>query len=228
MMRWGNLNRSTTARLFRGLLTGGLAGLLAAGAASDVAAQSMPGPVYFELGNAGHEELAKNISKKLELRADPGSDEVDRLLEQWKRETGGPVTGWDWVAVDRLWIRAADPVAADSALQLARVAGGVPEAILLLDQARIAFLTNDPDLAEQAYWEGCGASDEAAALEYWLDIESLATPDEAAEWDRFRRLPVPARDMCQFLRKFWAMRSLASGLPVGSRMSLHYARLRYA
>ncbi len=228
MMRSGNLNRSTTARLFRGLLAGGLAGLLAAGGASDVAAQSMPGPVYFELGNAGHEKLAKKISKKLELRSDPGSDDVDKLLEQWKRETGGPVTGWDWVAVDRLWIRAADPVAADSALQLARETGGVPEAILLLDQARIAFLTNDPDLAEQAYWEGCGASDEAAALEYWLDIESLATPDEASEWDRFRRLPVPARDMCRFLRKFWAERSLASGLPVGSRMSLHYARVRYA
>ena len=126
MMRSGNLNRSTTARLFRGLLAGGLAGLLAAGGASDVAAQSMTGPEYVELGNAGHEKLAKKISKKLELRSDPGGDDVDKLLEQWKRETGGPVTGWDWVAVDRLWIRAADPVAADSALQLARETGGVP------------------------------------------------------------------------------------------------------
>ena len=62
MMRSGNLNRSTTARLFRGLFAGGLAGLLAAGAPSDIAAQSMPGPVYFELGNAGHENLAKKIS----------------------------------------------------------------------------------------------------------------------------------------------------------------------
>jgi hypothetical protein len=228
MMRSGDLNRSSVTRLIRVLLAGGLAGVLVTGTVSEIPAQTMPGHVYFELGNSGHEKLAKKISKKLELRADPGSDDVNKLLEQWERETGGPVTGWDWVAVERLWIRAADPVAADSALQLARDAGGVPEAILLLDQARIAFLTDDPDLAEQAYWEGCEASNEAAALEYWLDIEPLATPDEAAEWDRFRRLPVPARDMCQFLRKFWAERSLASGLPVGSRMSLHYARLRFA
>jgi len=227
-MRLGNSDRSFVPHLFRGLLAGGLACVLGAAAVSELPAQTMPGPVYFDLGNAGHEKLARKISKRLELRADPGSDDVVRLLEQWERETGGPVTGWDWVAVDRLWIRAGDPVAADSALRLAREAGGVPEAILLLDQARIAFLTDDPDLAEQAYWEGCGASNEAAALEYWLDIEPLATPDEVAEWDRFRRLPVPARSMCQFLRKFWAERSLASGLPVGSRMSLHYARLRFA
>ena len=228
MMRSGDLDGSFVTRLFRGLLVSGLACVLGAGTASELPAQTMPGPVYFELGNAGHENLAKQISKRLELRADPGSDDVEKLLEQWERETGGPVTGWDWVAVDRLWIRAANPVAADSALQRAREAGGVPEAILLLDQARIAFQTNDPDQAVQAYWAGCGASNEAAALEYWLDIEPLATPEESAEWDRFRRLPVPARDMCQFLRKFWAERSLASGLPVGSRMSLHYARLRYA
>lgn len=228
MMRSGDLNRSSVTRLVRGLLTAGVAGLLVAGTANELPAQTMPGPVYFELGNAGHEKLAKKISKRLELRADPGTGDVKKLLAQWERETGGPVTGWDWVAVERLWIRAADPVSADSALQRAREAGGVPEAILLLDQARISFLTDDPDLAEQAYWDGCGASDEAAALEYWLDIEPLATPDEAAEWDRFRRLPVPARNMCQFLRRFWAERSLASGLPVGSRMSLHYARLRYA
>ena len=229
MMRSGNLNRSSgVGRVVGRLFSTCLTGLLVAGVVTEVPAQTMPGPVYFELGNSGHEKLAKKISKKLELRADPGSEDVNKLLEQWKRETGGPVSGWDWVAVDRLWIRAGDPVAADSALTLAREAGGVPEAILLLDEARIAFLTDDPDLAEKAYWEGCGASDEAAALEYWLDVESLATPDELAEWDRFRRLPVPARSMCQFLRKFWAERSLASGLPVGSRMSLHYARLRFA
>ncbi len=228
MMRSGGVNWSFDRFLLRGVLAGGLACLLVAGPAREVSAQTMPDPVYFDLGNAGHEKLAKKISKKLELRSDPGSDDVDHLLADWERETGGPVTGWDWVAVERLWIRAGDPVDADSALQRARAAGGVPEAILLLDEARIAFLTDDPDLAAQAYWKGCGASDEAAALEYWLDIEPLATPEEAAEWDRFRRLPVPARSMCRFLRGFWAERALASGLPVESRMSLHYARLRYA
>ncbi|GAF92942.1 unnamed protein product, partial [marine sediment metagenome] len=69
MMRSGDLNSSSVTRLIRGLLTGGLAGFLVAGTATDVPAQTMPGPVYFELGNAGHEKLAKKISKRLELRA---------------------------------------------------------------------------------------------------------------------------------------------------------------
>lgn len=228
MMRRRDTFRTFVGSLFRGIAIGGLAGMMMTGSPAEIGAQTMPGPVYFDLGNAGHEKLAKKISKKLELRSDPDSEDVVDLLADWEKETGGPVTGWDWIAVTRLWIRASDPVAADSALQRAREAGGVPEGILLLDKARIAFLTDDPDLAAQAYWKGCGASDEAAALEYWLDIEPLATPDEVAEWDRFRRLPVPARSMCRFLRAFWAERALASGLPVESRMSLHYARLRYA
>ena len=190
--------------------------------------QTMPTRTYFDLGNAGHEKLAKRISKKLELRADPDDGDVLNLLERWEEETGGPATGWDQVTVARLWIRAGDADAAEAALELARETGGVPEAALLLDEARIEFLRGNPDLAANAYWEGCRTADEAAALEYWLDIESLATPAEMEEWDRFRRLPVPQRDLCAHLRRFWAERSLASGLPLDARMDQHYERVRRA
>ncbi|MCL7926242.1 MAG: hypothetical protein M8841_00515 [marine benthic group bacterium] len=209
------------------------AGLIAAAAIlglgpTGVEGQTMPTQVYFDLGNAGHEKLAKRISKKLELRADPDGDDVVGLLKRWEEETGGPVTGWDQVAVARLWIRADNPDSAQAALDLARNSGDVPEAALLLDEARIEFLRGNPDLAAAAYWKGCRSADEAASLEYWLDIESLATPAEMEEWDRFRRLPVPQRDLCAQLRRFWAERSLASGLPLDARMSLHYERVRRA
>jgi GWxTD domain-containing protein len=192
------------------------------------AGQTMPTQVYFDLGNSGHEKLAKRISKKLELRADPDGDDVNGLLERWERETGGPATGWDEVAVARLWIRAGDPDSAEAALDLARDSGEVPDATLLLDEARIEFLRGNPDLGAAAYWKGCRTAGESASTEYWLDIESLATPAEMEEWDRFRRLPVPQRDLCAHLRRFWAERSLASGLPLDARMSQHYERVRRA
>lgn len=199
-----------------------LAGPAAAGG------QTMPTRTYFDLGNSGHEKLAKRISKKLELRADPDNGDVLDLLERWEEETGGPATGWDQVTVARLWIRAGDADAAEAALELARETGMVPEATLLLDEARIEFLRGNPDLAASSYWMGCRTADEAASLEYWLDIESLATPAEMEEWDRFRRLPVPQRDLCAHLRRFWAERSLASGLPLDARMDQHYERVRHA
>ena len=190
--------------------------------------QTMPTRTYFDLANAGHEKLAKRISKKLELRADPDDGDVKNLLERWNDETGGPATGWDQVAVARLWIRAGDADAAQDALDQARENGKVPEAALLLDEARIEFLRGNPDLAANAYWEGCKTADEASSWEYWLDIESLATPAESEEWDRFRRLPVSQRDLCAQLRRFWAERSLASGLPLDARMDQHYERVRHA
>jgi GWxTD domain-containing protein len=190
--------------------------------------QTMPTRTYFDLANAGHEKLAKRISKKLELRADPDDGDVLNLLERWEEETGGPATGWDQVTVARLWIRSGDADSAEAALELAREMGKVPEAALLLDEARIEFLRGNPDLAANAYWEGCRTADEEASLEYWLDIESLATPAEMEEWDGFRRLPVPQRDLCAHLRRFWAERSLASGLPLDARMDQHYERVRHA
>ncbi|MEJ2546631.1 MAG: hypothetical protein P8125_02320 [Gemmatimonadota bacterium] len=216
------------ARKYGKLLAAALAGAVAVAWPAPASSQTMPTQTYFDLGNAGHEKLAKRISKKLELRSDPDDGDVRALLERWERETGGPVSGWDQLAIARLWIRAGDADAAEEALDLARESDQVPDAALLLDEARIEFIRGNPDLAATAYWEGCQTADEASALEYWLDIESLATPAEMVEWDRFRRLPIPQRDLCSHLRRFWAERSLASGLPIDARMDQHYERVRLA
>lgn len=199
-----------------------------AGATQPASAQTMPAQVYFELTNRGYEDLAKRISKKLEFRSDPDDEDVRSLLERWTREEGGPDDGWDYVAVTRLWLRAGQAAPAELALMDAEESGQVPPSILLLDQARVAFLSGRVDLGAQAYWKGCEQAGETAYKEYWLDIESLATPEELDEWDRFRRLPITQTDLCTFLRRFWNERALAAAMEVGQRLSVHYARTRYA
>jgi GWxTD domain-containing protein len=193
-----------------------------------VQAQTMPAQVYFDLVNRGYEKLANRISKKLELRSDPNDEDVQSLLERWVREEGGPDDGWDYIAVTRLWLRAGQAAQAETALLEAEASGDVPPPILLLDQARVAFLSGQAELAAEAYWKGCEGAGETAYKEYWLDIEVLATPQEMDEWDRFRRLPITDTDLCRFLRRFWNERALASAMEVGQRMSVHYARTRYA
>ena len=213
----------------RGAAITGLAAFLsAAGAVADAAAQTMPAPVYFELTNNGHEKLAKRISKKLELRADPDDGDVQSLLDRWEREEGGPDSGWDYIAVARLWLRAGRAAEAEMALAEAETSGEVPASILLLDQARVAFMNGQRDLGAEAYFKGCTDAGETAYREYWLDVESLATPEEMEEWDRFRRLPITMTDLCRHLRVFWNERALASALEVSQRMSVHYARTRFA
>ncbi|MFQ5890168.1 MAG: GWxTD domain-containing protein [Gemmatimonadota bacterium] len=189
-------------------------------------AQTMPGPVYHELLASGHQKLAERIAKKLDHRAHPDGDDVRELLDRWVEEEGGPDSGYDWLAVTRLWLRAGR--AAEAEMALHRAEGGVAPGQLLLDQARVAFLAKHPALGEEAYWKGCEVADDAGSLEYWLDIGPLATPDEADEWDRFRTLPSNQRDLCAFLRVFWSERALASTVTVGQRISQHYERLRYA
>jgi len=196
--------------------------------AAPAAAQTMPGQVYHELSRQGNEELARHIQKKLELREDPSESDVNEILERWAVGADGPSTGWDWVTVARLWTRAGSPAHAELALANADEAGGVPAAALLLDQARIAFLGGDVRLGEQAYWKGCEMADEATSLQYWRDIEVLATPDELAAWDRFRRLPAGQTDLCAFLRRFWGERAMASTMSIGPRIRQHYQRMQYA
>jgi hypothetical protein len=114
------------------------------------------------------------------------------------------------------------------ALMEAEASGEVPAHILLLDQARVAFLSGQVDLASEAYWKGCEGAGETAYKEYWLDLEALATPAEMEDWDRFRRLPITQTDLCAHLRRFWNERALASAMEVSQRMSVHYARTRFA
>lgn len=212
----------------RSLLVAALVGALSWASAGRLPAQTMPSQVFFDLGNAGHEKLAERIAGRLELRSAPDAEDVESLLARWEREAAGPQTGWDWIAVTRLWIRAADAARAELALRRAAESGEVPESTLLLDQARLAFLSGDPDLAARAYWKGCEGANEAASLEYWLDVEALATPAEMESWDGLRRLPLPAQDLCGFLERFWGERAMASALPLPARLSQHYARLRHA
>ncbi len=205
------------------------AGLFGLVASVDVArAQTMPAPVYFDLTNRGYEKLANRISKKLELRADPDDEDVQSLLDRWEREEGGPDGGWDYIAVTRLWLRAGRAARAEMALMEAEASGEVPAPILLLDQARVAFLSGQMALAAEAYWKGCEGAGETAYKEYWLDIEVLATPEEMDDYDRFRRLPITQTDLCAHLRRFWNERALASAMEVTQRMSVHFARTRYA
>ena len=191
-------------------------------------AQTMPAQTYFDLTNHGYEKLAERISKKLELRADPDDEDVESLLARWEREEGGPDGGWDHVTVTRLWLRAGNAARAELALMDAEASGEVPGPILLIDQARVAFLASQVDLGAQAYWKGCEAAGETARTEYWLVIEVLATPAVVDAWDRMRRLPITQTDVCAYLRRFWNERALASGLEVKQRLSIHYARTRFA
>ena len=196
--------------------------------APETSAQTMPDAVYHELSNAGHEELARRILKKLEMREDPDDDDVTELIARWEREAGGPASALEWVTVARLWTRAGKTARAEHALRMADDMGGAPPAMLLLDRSRIAFLSKDLDVAEQAYWQGCELADEETGLQYWLDVEVLATPDELAAWDQFRRLPASQTDLCGHLRRFWGKRALASTMSIGGRMGLHYSRVRFA
>ncbi|MDT8436016.1 MAG: hypothetical protein RRA92_04605 [Gemmatimonadota bacterium] len=214
----------------RTLLRVALLATLAAGLAGPppAAAQTMPVSTRFALERDGHGRLAERIAKRLELRADPDQGDVEDLLARWQREAGGPDGGWDWITVARLWLRAGDAVRADAALERAEAAGGVPASVLRLDRARAAFQAGDLAAAERAYWEGCDGADDAVALEYWLDVEPLATPVELEEWDRLRRLPAPQRDLRAFLRAFWTRRAVASALSLAERMALHYERMGHA
>lgn len=204
--------------------------LLAAGAVTvpQLSAQTMPSAVYMNLSNAGHEKLAERIHKKLEMRQDPDDGDVSDLIRRWEEEAGGPTSALDWVTVGRLWLRAGMSAQAENALRTADDLGGVPPAMLLLDQARIAFLSRDHGLAAEAYWKGCEVAGEETAQQYWLDIEVLATPEEMAEWDRFRRLPASQTNLCRHLRGFWGVRALASTMTIADRMGQHYARVRYS
>ena len=115
----------------RGTMIAGLATVLAAaGFVAEATAQTMPAPVYYELVNNGYEKLANRISKKLEFRSNPDDDDVQSLLDRWEREEGGPDSGWDYITVARLWLRAGSAAEAEMALieaeELGEVAAPMP------------------------------------------------------------------------------------------------------
>lgn len=187
--------------------------------------QTLPGPAYHELMSGGHEVLARDLARRLDLRSDPSPRDVERLLDRWDEEAGGPSSGYDWLAVARLWLRAGDADRAESALE--RAEGRIPEALWRIDRARIAFLRGEVEGASD-YWAACAVADETAATELWLDVEVLATPDELEAWNRFRTLPAGDRDDCAFLRRLWNRRAAASAMDVDARILEHYSRSRFA
>ncbi|MFO7587640.1 MAG: hypothetical protein R6X22_06160 [Gemmatimonadota bacterium] len=197
---------------------------LVAGSPPRVAAQTMPGPAWHGLLDAGAERVAQRLSERLDPRADPDPDDVRDLLDAWRAATGGPSSDWDWLAVGRLWLRAGDARSAGAAL--ARIGDDVPEGLRLLELSRVAFLAGGEDAAG-LWWRACAVADEAAALEAWLDLEPLATPEEAAGWDALRRLPAGQRDDCALFRRFLNRRALASASTADARLAEHYDRLRF-
>jgi hypothetical protein len=211
-----------TARVRRLIAVVCLVGLASAGKAG---AQSMPGPVYYDLYDQGAGELAERMQSRLEPRANPDRGDVEDLIRRWDRATGGPRSGWDWLAVTRLWIRAGEADRAAEALD--RAGDEIPEASRRLELARIGFL-EDRDDAAAHWWASCEAATEESALEAWTDLVPLATPAELRAWDRFRTVPAGQRDDCAFFRRFLNRRSIASGIPPDARLEQHYRRLRDA
>ncbi len=187
--------------------------------------QTMPAPTYHELVSKGHDRLARDLTRRLDLGSHPDRDDVEDFLDRWNRDADGPQTGYDWLAVARLWLRAGDAKRAESALE--RAEEGIPEALYVFDRARIAFLRNEVSGAAD-YWAACGIADETAAIEMWLDVEVLATPEELRAWDGFRTLPAGDRDDCAFFRRMWNRRAAASGTDVDERILEHYRRTRHA
>lgn len=209
--------------MIRGLA---LAGVWMLCAAPSVAfAQTMPNRVYLGLTADGHERLADRIADRLKPTANPSRKNVEDLLKRWDRASGGPHSGRDWLAVARLWLRADEASRARSALD--RASADIPPGLLHLEAARIGFLAGDPAAADR-YWESCSVAGEETAREAWLDVDVLATPDEVAAWDAFRRLPAGQRRNCAFFARFWAQRAAASGMEVDERLRVHYERLRYS
>ncbi|MEJ2546630.1 MAG: hypothetical protein P8125_02315 [Gemmatimonadota bacterium] len=202
-----------------------LTGLAGLGAPGTVDAQSMPAPVYYELYDLGAGDLAERMQRRLEPRADPDRGDVEDLLRRWERATGGPRSGWDWLAVSRLWLRAGEVDRATDALD--RAGDGIPDSFRSLELARIGFLEGRDDAAA-LWWQFCENATEESALEAWTDLVSLATPNEIAAWDRFRALPAGQRDDCAFFRRFLNRRAIASGLEPDARLEQHYRRLRRA
>ncbi|MDT8436017.1 MAG: hypothetical protein RRA92_04610 [Gemmatimonadota bacterium] len=200
--------------------------LCAAAAAGPAAAraQTLPGPAYHELLDRGRDDLAKRLDRVLDPRTGTDDADVQDLLARWRAAEGGPQTAWEWLAVARAWVRAGEAGRAAEALE--RAGPGVPEGLRLLELARIGFLRGAPEAAER-WWRACAVAGEAAALEAWLDLEPLATPEELEAWDGFRRLPALQRDDCAFFRSFLNRRALASAMPVDARLAEHYARMRH-
>ena len=195
------------------------------GAPSGALSQTMPGPAYHDLMAGGHERLARDLTRLLDLRSHPDRNDVENFLDRWGRDADGPRSGQDWLAVARMWLRAGEADRAESAL--GRAAGRIPESLILIDGARIAFLRGDVSGADD-YWAACAVADEVASTELWLDIEVLATPLELEAWDGFRTLPADERDDCSFFRRFWIRRAAAAGLGVDERILSHYQRTRFA
>ena len=185
----------------------------------------MPGEPYHALIQGGHEGLARDLARLLDLRSDPDEEDVEDLLDRWRNEADGPGTGFDWLAVSRLWLRAGAAGRARSALR--RAEGRIPDAYFLFDRARIAFLRGELE-GTTDYWAACELADGTVSTEMWLDLEVLATPAEAEAWDGFRTLPPGDRDDCAFFRRMWNRRAAASGVPVDNRILQHYERTRFA
>lgn len=204
------------------LLVGALQAVAIPGSAST---QTMPGPVYYSLYGSGAGEVADRLDSRFTSASIPDGDDVDDLLRFWRDATGGPSSGWDWLAVTRLWLLVGNADHADEALQ--RVGDDVPESFRQLARARLGFLERDP-AAPAAWWAACAAATEESALEIWLDLVPLATPAELEEWDRFRSLSAMQRDDCAFFRRFLNRRGIASGQSVDDRLFEHYERMRFA
>ena len=122
---------------------------IALGSPDVLSAQGMPAPVYHELLAEGHPKLARKLTKMLDVRSRADSADVQKILDRWELEAEGPETGYDYLAVTRLWLKAGQ--ASEAELALRRTNGEVPAGLVLLDQARVAYMAREYAIADAAY-----------------------------------------------------------------------------
>ncbi|MFQ5890707.1 MAG: hypothetical protein ACE5JR_11725 [Gemmatimonadota bacterium] len=168
--------------------------------------------------------LPRFIRSALSLyRAAPDSGDVAKLLARWA-QIGGPASAADSLAASMLWRRAGR-----SGLAIGALPGPAPDgpsaARVELERARILFAAGtSPAAAPTAFWLACDGMDGETKRELWLDLRSLATPAEQAEWGEL----APGGPACSWLRRFVAERAWRMAVPPDERVALHYRRLARA
>jgi len=56
--------------------------------------QSMPGQAYHDLLSQGHDRVARDLTRLLDLRSRPDRDDVEDFLERWDDDADGPESGY--------------------------------------------------------------------------------------------------------------------------------------
>lgn len=173
--------------------------------------------------------VRQSLSANMRLGPRLRPSAVRDVMQHWRESDGGPANGPSWLLVARLWRQAGVPDSAHESLRHADDMGGLPNGLLSLEAARLAFMSGNSHAAG-AYWEGCDQAGPAVLGEYWIDFVAVATSAEATEWSAAESIAASRRSAiaCAILRRAWAERAVQTGMSVDQRLAVHYSRLRHA